>query len=71
MGREAVSLALLVHLWTGVCAVDVPDNSGAVAHTREATETMQCPYGCPSLRTLPSFQAVHYWVGQKTGCMVS
>lgn len=58
---ESVSLALLVHLWTGVCAIDVPDKPGAVAYTREATRIMRYPYGCPPLRTLPSFQAGHCW----------
>lgn len=71
MGTEAVSLALLAHLWNGVYVNNVPDNPGPVAHTREAMGTMQYPYGCPSLRTLPSFQAGHYWQGQKRDCKVS
>lgn len=66
-----MSLALLVHLWTGVCAIDVPDKPGAVTHTREATGIMRYPYGCPSLRTLPSSYAGHCWGGQRTGCIVS
>lgn len=53
---QGVSLALLVLLWTGVCAIGVPDKPGAVAHTREATRIMQYPNGCPPLRTLPSSQ---------------
>lgn len=68
---QSVSLASLVHLWTGVCATDMPDKPGAAAHAREATRIMQYPYGCPPLGTLPSSQAGHCWGGQKTGCMVS
>lgn len=45
VGAEAVSLALLAHLWIGVYAIHVPDSPGAGAHAREATGTMQHPYG--------------------------
>lgn len=71
VGAEAVSLALLAHLWIGVYAIHVPDSPGAGAHAREATGTMQHPYGKSIPQALPSFQAGHCWGEQKTHCTLS